>query len=129
MRSQHTVTFQSHLKISGWCYYTSEEEETLVWRLLQGELLYSCSWGCTGALVWPPRMRAAGVLGGSCGARGGQQGKSRTQAPAMMRCNLALRLGKPHVYAICPPGQKTQNPVKRYEGKASIFSEILFLLL
>lgn len=66
------------------------------------------------------------MLGGSCGAGGGQQGGSRTQAPAMMRRNLALGLGKPHVYAICPPGQKTQNPVKCYEGKASLLSRKYF---
>lgn len=80
--------FKADLKISGWCYYTSEEEETtLAWRSrsLRGELLCGCSWAGQERLQgWPPRTRAAGVPGGSCETGGGQEGGSGNRVPAMM---------------------------------------------
>lgn len=55
--------FKASLKISGCCYYTSEEEEMLAWRSQPGELLCSCSWGLMGTRKASERRGAQGRLG------------------------------------------------------------------
>lgn len=86
----------------------------LAWRSQPGELLCSCSWGWMGTCMASENMRAQGrmVCPVIMWGQGWTGGGSGIQAPAMMRCNLALELQRPHVNAVFPLGQKTHSTGK-----------------
>lgn len=90
--------FKASLKISGCCYYTSEEEEMLAWRSQPGELLRSCcSRGWMGACTASERMGAQGrmVCRGSCGGRGGPRvdGREAAGSRCWQRCDVIWHWG------------------------------------
>lgn len=101
--------FKADLKISGWCYYTSKEEEA-TGLAFEGSYCVAAPGlarsTCRDGLGAPERLVC---LAGHV-RRDGQEGGSGNRVPTTMRCNLASGLGRPHVYAIQPPGQKTCGP-------------------
>lgn len=119
--------FKADLKISGWCYYTSEEEETTLAWPSRGAIVWLLL-GWPGALAGMASTHQSGWCAcGSCETGGGQEGGSGNRVPAVMRCNLALGLGRPHVYAIAHQARK---PVALdFAGKVWAFLQTHFPLL
>lgn len=72
------------------------------------------------------QAEGAGVPSGSCRARGGQEGGSGTQAPAMMRYNQTPGLGRPMFTLSSQQARKPTALAKCYARKVSTLSETIF---